>query len=522
MSLNSTKLMQFLAEKIAQIPDQNLLDESASSLDNQHRELSTQCDQFDLLPGLLLRLDADGAYGSDSAKTGTVTADQPVSGTFQAHRGLLSHLKQLLHTIKYEHRLSHKALLDRHGAELTAAGTALNAFSEAVAALTADERRSLTYFLTSHTKPNAHWRLGNLLCSATEIQDSDLVALNTTPQYLPPTSLVSFLTMSDPHPSKHTLLVHLAQTQTQTLTHTPAFQHAIVAAEQLGQYCFAWHREPHQTAPYETASDGWFWPFALIENAHVPDTRDVYINKPSTINQMFVVGYASVPYENSRQQNGSGEDHLWFHTSGKDDIFAVLTDGASQSALGGVAADALSRMCMRFHQAHPQIHINETDFLNICALAAAEARRIVNVRIEAREAQKLDATVTRILRKRNTVGGSQAVFAIVQKTGNAVRCISAGNVRVIIPGYIEHNSTIFASDEARFASLPASGLLGTYVLQDVSIPDSAFRITIHSDALEGYAGFLARRGFLESDVLYTAAQADDATYITFQNTSVSN
>jgi hypothetical protein len=360
-------------------------------------------------------------------------------------------------------------------------------------------------------------KLGAILCADTPFDDTQLIEhCNAHPQALPPALLLPMLRERHTSLDEQKVFVHLGANAHGHTTVPEQLRETVSAFWDMSTDFFIWRVDPfaHDTAPTE-----WFWPFRRLDNAHVPDRRAIVGPLSLTSHDAVAVCYAYVPYEASRQYNDDSEDSLWFSVTDSNSFVAVVADGASQSALGGIASNVLCSMVMRYTVAHPTRFIDK-DFAHICRLARSEAQSEIAQTLAQLKHSNVDDYIIRLLHERNTVGGSQAVFAIVQKIGNTIHCISAGNVRVIIPGYLERDSPLFASDAARFASLPESGLIGDIHYKTFTLKSDSFAITMHSDALESHADRLAAHGSLDIDTLMAAAQRDDTTYITFRHPAV--
>lgn len=426
-------------------------------------------------------------------------------------------IRELLRDAGFERISSYAQQCDTYADKLGQIETQLDAFMHSVNALSYAERMSLHYLALGSDSTRADGQLAALLFAYDQFDDEKIVErCSNHPQALPPPSLFPLLVERHPYLSAQKLFAHinsLSPGQESVGATSESLSKCVHALWALADEHFSWSTE---VKGFTYSSDNWMWPFHQIQNEHIENRYDINISEQPIRVDGMTVHFASIPSDASRQKPSASEDSLWFSISNRNEFVAILADGASQSAFGGIAANVLCTNVMRYIQTHQDTVILKDDFSHICKLAAAQARSEVDKRIQTREKQQADNAASRILRKRNAVGGSQAVFALVQKHGDIIHCISAGNVRIVIPGHIDLGSQLFASDAARFASLPESGLIGDINVKTYKLTNDAFSVTIHSDALENDSVRLVELGSLNRDTLMAAAQADDTTYISFR------
>jgi hypothetical protein len=426
-------------------------------------------------------------------------------------------IREQLRDAGYEHVSARINQIYAYAQKLEQINHLLDKFKGAWNALSDSERSSLHYLALGFEGTRADGQLAALLYAHDSIDDEAITRhCNYHPQALPPAPLMPVLKRHHKELSAQKLFAHINSFSPEydsVSATSESFLVCVDALRELATEHFSWSTEEKS---FSNTTDNWIWPFQKIQNNYIKDNYAIDVPNQPIRKDGMKVRYASIPSDSSRQQNSASEDSIWFTLSNRNEFIAILADGASQSAFGGIASNVLCSMLMRYTQAHPGRLVTASIFSDICRVAVCQARVEVEKQFRVLDSLQAENAMSRILRKRNAVGGSQAVFAIVQKQGNTIQCISAGNVRIVIPGHIELGSSLFSSDSARFASLPELGLIGNIHINTYTLVSDAFSITIHSDALENYSARLVTDGWLDLDTLMAAAQHDDTTYITIR------
>lgn len=253
------------------------------------------------------------------------------------------------------------------------------------------------------------------------------------------------------------------------------------------------------------------WPFTEIKNELFDSRKNITLLTSlltTKTNDYLHLSFAFVPNETAIQTEQESEDALWIDYRTPDDYSIIVTDGASQTAFGGVSAEIISQNVYRFVKNYRHTPTND-EIKYIYAISAIECQYEIEYRINKLNPQSF---TRRALSKKNLSGGSQSVVSLVFKRGNRITCYWVGNVRIYIDTFISLDDRIFLDDSGRFASIHPQGLHGQLQKREYEVV-KPYTIHIFSDALEPFKIELHQNKWFSDATLKEAALVDDATYV---------
>jgi hypothetical protein len=91
------------------------------------------------------------------------------------------------------------------------------------------------------------------------------------------------------------------------------------------------------------------WPFRHVTNQHVSSFSEKVLNHPVHAHDIKVT-WSFLPDRSLVNAGHAAEDALWFDITDAQHFCAIIADGASQSAMGGISAQVISQNLYRLYQ----------------------------------------------------------------------------------------------------------------------------------------------------------------------------
>lgn len=339
---------------------------------------------------------------------------------------------------------------------------------------------------------------------------SSMIQKITNPQFIPHIILLKALANRQIHGSQRKLLSHLISLVPDTTTSESDITNCssvieILAKAEINPVKPSEFLAIHDKKLHEPKEIN--WPFTEIKNELFDSRKDITLLTTKT-NDYLHLSFAFVPNETAIQTEQESEDALWIDYRTPDDYSIIVTDGASQTAFGGVSAEIISQNVYRFVKNHRHMPTDD-EIKYIYAISAIECQYEIESRINKLNPQSF---TRRALSKKNLSGGSQSVVSLVFKRGNRITCYWVGNVRIYIDKLISLDDRIFLDDSGRFASIHPQGLHGQLQKREYEVV-KPYTIHVFSDALEPFKMELQQNPWFSNATLKEAALVDDATYV---------
>lgn len=407
----------------------------------------------------------------------------------------------------------------------------LYVLKKAISLLPAHLSRQITWlYATNQQGSNIYHILHNLLSDSRYQLTDDAICRLAGEQIVPIPPLVEFIRqrITTQNYRSHKLLDHLHALTASVISpaHDTLFQ-AVLEVTQLiidaphavtDQYIAkldnAITNLPNTQGdwPAETQVEAHIitWPFQRVENKYVADPTKTLLNqRPVFADNRLSMTYSFAPDRALASAGLPAEDMLWFDATDANHFCAIVADGASQSALGSVAArticDNLSRLYLH-HLIHLDTIPTKPDIEHTFAIAKWDGNALLD-----QEIKSVPTYIRESIERKRDEFGSQAVVSMVVRHANQLLITWVGNVRVIVPGIIDAQSARFDSDWARFTS--NVGLLGdlSYVIRLVPATNT-LQVMMLSDALERYKLILEKQAMSDEQLL-ECAKSDDTTLV---------
>jgi hypothetical protein len=343
---------------------------------------------------------------------------------------------------------------------------------------------------------------------------SSMIQKITNPQFIPHIILLKALANRQIHGSQRKLLFHLISLVPDTTTSESDITNCSSVIEILATSKITLNNHTefpaiHNKKLHEPKEIN--WPFTEIKNELFDSRKNITLLTPlltTKTNDHLHLSFAFVPNETAIQTEQESEDALWIDYRTPDDYSIIVTDGASQTAFGGISAEIISQNVYRFVKNHRHMPTDD-EIKYIYAISAIECQYEIESRINQLDPQSF---TRRALNKKNLSGGSQSVVSLVFKRDNRITCYWVGNVRIYIDKFISLDDSVFLDDSGRFASIHPQGLHGQLQKREYEI-DKPYTIHIFSDALEPFKMELHQNKWFSDATLKEAALVDDATYV---------
>lgn len=339
--------------------------------------------------------------------------------------------------------------------------------------------------------------------------EADICAL-TGPQIIPVSTIIQFLQKHVPTTNYrgHKLLTHL-RSLTPVLASNDERQLSIVLdiihqrIDRTNQIIRN-HTTPTDEQ-MEIAANQITWPFHSFSNQHPPSYATKILNHTVDYPNIETT-WSFVPDRTLLDARHAAEDALWFDTTDAQHFCAIVADGASQSAMGGISAQVISQNLYRLYRHVGSRMPTKDEITHLFSCALWDCHELLDIAMDT-----VPSYMRLSIEQKRRTSGSQSVVSMVIRHDDKLLVAWVGNVRVIIPGIIEADSPLFDSDGARFTS--NHGLLGELNYEEFDISTlNPIRIIMHSDAVEHMKHRLVERTLTDAE-LEECAKSDDTTVI---------
>jgi hypothetical protein len=339
--------------------------------------------------------------------------------------------------------------------------------------------------------------------------EADICAL-TGPQIIPVSTIIQFLQENVPTTNYrgHKLLAHLRLLAPKLAPNDE--RHLNIVMEIIHQRIDRTNQiiRNHATPTAEQMeldADQITWPFRNVINQHLDSYATKILNQKDDYPNIETT-WSFVPDRTLFDAGHAAEDALWFDTTDAQHFCAIVADGASQSAMGGISAQVISQNLYRLYRHVGSRMPTKDEIIHLFSCARWDCHELLDTAM-----QSVPSYMRLSIEQKRRTSGSQSVVSMVIRHDDKLLVAWVGNVRVIIPGIIEADSPLFDSDGARFTS--NHGLLGELNYEEFDISTlNPIRIIMHSDAVEHMKHRLVERTLTDAE-LEECAKSDDTTVI---------